>query len=123
MCSAAVLLTGIIILALPITVIGTNFSRVLRQVQTEKLIDELDGANRNPDGSVQRAEIEAARAELQRLSAEEKRKAKPKRATPPKTACSCCGKRGANRASCGRRADHPCAGRCGELIDLTRDDD
>ena len=70
MCSAAVLLTGIIILALPITVIGTNFSRVLRQVQTEKLIDELDGANRNPDGSVQRAEIEAIIAHIHSASAE-----------------------------------------------------
>ena len=64
------MISGIIILALPITVIGTNFSRVLRQVQTEKLIDELDGANRNEDGSVQRAEIEAIIAHIHGASAE-----------------------------------------------------
>jgi len=48
---------GIIILALPITVIGTNFSRVLREIQQERMLDELNRIDKDGDGLVDEEEL------------------------------------------------------------------
>lgn len=52
------MLCGIIILALPITVIGTNFARVLRQMQHNKMLQELDNLDRNDDGVIDSSELQ-----------------------------------------------------------------
>ena len=52
------MLCGIIILALPITVIGTNFARVLRQMQHDKMLQELDNLDRNDDGVIDSSELQ-----------------------------------------------------------------
>eukprot|EP00753_Platysulcus_tardus_P004766 PLAT12675.2.p1 GENE.PLAT12675.2~~PLAT12675.2.p1 ORF type:complete len:470 (+),score=166.88 PLAT12675.2:531-1940(+) len=45
------MLSGIIILALPITVIGTNFSKVLRDLQQEDLLAEIERLAESEDGA------------------------------------------------------------------------
>ncbi|KAA0146553.1 hypothetical protein FNF27_07591 [Cafeteria roenbergensis] len=51
------MISGIIILALPITVIGTNFSRVLREIQQERMLNELNRIDRDGDGLVDEEEL------------------------------------------------------------------
>lgn len=51
------MVSGIVILALPITVIGTNFARVLREIQHEKMLAELGAIDKNDDGVVDKAEL------------------------------------------------------------------
>jgi hypothetical protein len=51
------MISGIIILALPITVIGTNFSRVLREIQQERMLEELNKIDRDGDGLIDEEEL------------------------------------------------------------------
>lgn len=51
------MISGIIILALPITVIGTNFSKVLRDIQQERMLQELEELDKNQDGLVDEEEL------------------------------------------------------------------
>jgi len=52
------MLSGIIILALPITVIGTNFARVLRKMQRDKMLSDLENLDHNDDGVIDMSELE-----------------------------------------------------------------
>lgn len=65
------MLCGIIILALPITVIGTNFARVLRQIQHDKMLQELANLDRNDDGVIDGDELKQLLKTLQALAPSE----------------------------------------------------
>jgi hypothetical protein len=60
------MISGIIILALPITVIGTNFARVLREIQQEKVLAELEAIDKDGDGVVS---VEELRVMLKNMTA------------------------------------------------------
>lgn len=55
--AAVTMVCGIIILALPITVIGSNFSRVLREIQQERMLSELNKIDKDGDGLVDEEEL------------------------------------------------------------------
>jgi len=51
------MISGIIILALPVTVISSRFAAVLREIQQERMLQELDALDRNMDGVVDEEEL------------------------------------------------------------------
>ena len=53
----ATMFWGLIIMALPITVIGTNFARVLREMQAENMLNHLDTIDANGDGEADMNEL------------------------------------------------------------------